>query len=358
LAPLAVIGNPDNRRVGLFLAAARRAGLAEPIVVPWLDILSGVPVSFPPGSLVRVDSPGEDPEVDRLLRRAEAPAGHGEFIGLGAWYEGLRAALVRVARLAQDSGATLLSDPAEILTMFDKRACHEALRLAEVPVPPALPGVASYVELRDRMAEAGWTRVFVKPAHGSSAAGVIALRVHTGQLHATTSLEEERGRLFNSLRVREYRDERTVARLVDRVAAEGSHVERWFPKAALDGRVLDLRVVVIDRRPTHVVVRTSRTPMTNLHLGGRRGDLAALREKAGEEAYEAAMATCVRVAQCFARSLHVGVDLMFSPDWRRHAVAEVNAFGDLLPGLLAQGRDTYDEQLDALRRRVPAEAAA
>jgi len=351
LAPLAVVGNPENRRVGLFVSAVREAGLPDPLVVPWVDILRGSRIRFPAGALVRLDSPGENSEVDRLLRQATVPAQHGEFVGLSAWYAGFAAALARVAEQARRDGAVLVSDPAETLTMFDKRACHELLRRAAIPVPPALPPSQSYVEVRQAMAAADWSRVFVKPAHGSSASGVLALRVHRGQVHATTPIEEAHGRLYNSLRVREYRHEPTVARLVDRIATEGVHVERWFPKAALGGRVLDLRVVVIDQRPTHVVVRTSRTPMTNLHLGGRRGDLAALRQAAGEEAYSAAMATCVRVARCFPRSLHVGVDLMFAPTWSRHAVAEVNAFGDLLPGLLVDGRDTYAEQVAALLRR-------
>lgn len=348
---LALIANPENRRVALFVAAVRSAGLPEPAVVSWHDIVQGAPVTIPSGSLVRLDSPGENGEVDRLLRRAAVPAQHGELIGLGAWYDGFRDALAQVAELARTAGATLVQDPAEILTMFDKRASHALLQGTGLPVPPALPTPSSYLELRTAMAEAGWHRVFVKPAHGSSAAGVIALQVHNGRLRATTSIEESGGRLFNSLRVREYRDEATVARLVDRLAPDGLHIERWFPKAELDGRVLDLRVVVIAGRPTHVVVRTSRSPMTNLHLGGRRGDLAAVRVAAGVDGYDAALQTCARVAACFPGSLHVGVDLMFSPDWRRHAVAEVNAFGDLLPGLLVDSRDTYDEQVAVLRRR-------
>ena len=44
---------------------------------------------------------------------------------------------------------------------------------------------------------------------------------------------------------------------------------------------------------------------------------------------------------------------MFAPDWRRHAVAEVNAFGDLLPGLLVDGRDTYAAQVAALAAGYP-----
>jgi len=346
---LTVVGNPGNRRVTLFRAAARAAGWDDPTVVSWHDLLRGAPAHIPRGSLVRVDSPGEDAEVDRLLRGAPTAAEHGELVGLSAWYDGLCRALDRIRALVDEAGGQLAQDPDEIAVMFDKRACHRRLADAGVAVPPALPGPASYAELRASMAEAGWTQVFVKPAHGSSASGVLALRAHGRRVRATTAIERSGGKLYNSLRVRDYRDEATIAELVDRLAPDGLHVERWFPKATLAGRVCDLRVLVIGGRPSHVVVRTSRFPMTNLHLGGARGDLAALRAAAGERAYAAALRTCVAAAACFPRSLHVGVDLLFSPDFTRHAVAECNAFGDLLPGLLVDGRDPYAEQAHQLR---------
>jgi glutathione synthase/RimK-type ligase-like ATP-grasp enzyme len=274
-------------------------------------------------------------------------------VGLSAWYQGFGAALHRVAAAAGAAGADLLADPSEILVLFDKRACHARLAAAGVPVPPGLPdAVASYEELRAALRARSWGRVFVKPAHGSSASGVVALQLAAGRVAATTSVELVRDggrvRLYNSLRVRRYADERDVATIVDALAPDGLQVERWFPKAGLAGRVVDLRVLVVAGRPTHVVVRASRTPMTNLHLGGRRGDLDAVRAAAGEWHYAEALGTCVRVAALFPRCLQVGIDLMFSSDWRRHAVAEVNAFGDLLPGLLVNGRDTYAEQIRAV----------
>jgi glutathione synthase/RimK-type ligase-like ATP-grasp enzyme len=304
---------------------------------------------FPPGSLVRVESPGEDAEVDRLLRGAAEPARHGEIVGGRAWYDGFARALVRIEAAAAVSGATLLGDPAEILVMFDKAACHTRLLTAGVPVPPALPASPSgWDELRSWLDEVRWHRVFIKPRHGSSASGVIALQLgQPGRILATTSAEISDGRLFNSLRVRTYRDERDVATLVDRLAGDGLHIERWFPKASLGGRVIDLRVVAIGGEPSHIVVRGSRSPMTNLHLGGVRGDIAAARAAAGEH-YCSAMRTCRDVAACFPGSRQLGIDLMFAPSWRRHAIAEVNAFGDLLPGLLVDGRDTYAAQIAAL----------
>jgi glutathione synthase/RimK-type ligase-like ATP-grasp enzyme len=344
---ITVVGNPDNRRFELFRAAVRAAGLPDPHVIAWRDIAAGASVALTEGSLVRLDSPGEDAEVDRLLRGAASPAAHGEIVGLAAWYGGFGRALRRIAALAAEAGATLLQDPDEILTMFDKRACHARLAAQGIPVPPALAGIQSYADLRAAMDSAGWHRVFVKPTHGSSASGVVALGIRDGRVRARTSVEVEGGRLFNSLRVREYRDPGRIKSIVDSFAHDGLHVERWFPKAGLGGRVVDLRVVVVAGRPTHAVVRSSRGPMTNLHLGGGRGDLCALRERAGD-AYTEAMETCARVGAEFPGTLHVGVDLMFSPDWRHHAVAEVNAFGDLLPGLVVGGRDTYAEQVAAL----------
>ncbi|MEH1013237.1 STM4014 family protein [Micromonospora sp. CPCC 206060] len=349
MTPLVVVGNPDNRRVALFLAAAVRA--ARPVtVLPWRQLAAG-PVELPTGGLVRVDSPGEDPEVDRLLRGATVPAAHGEITGLAAWYAGLCAALDRLAQAAARAGATLLNDPRDIAVMFDKRACHARLTRLGVSVPPALPTVAGdWAGLRAALRSAGWSRVFVKPAHASSASGVLALQLAPGRIRATTSVElTDDGRLFNSLRVRDYRTESEVAAIVDRLAPDGLHVERWFPKAGIGQRTVDLRVLVVAGEPSHVVVRASRGPLTNLHLGNVRGDLAAVREALGPVGYAGALTTCVRAAAAFPGCLHAGVDLLIGSDWRRHAVAEVNAFGDLLPRLHDDaGRDSYDAQLHAL----------
>jgi hypothetical protein len=336
---LTVVGNPDNRRVRLFAAAARAAGLPPPAVLPWREVAAGR-VRIDPATVVRVDSPGEDAEVDRLLSRSDRPAAPGEIRATSRWYAGFVTGAHRIAA----AGAPLLSHPDDLAVLFDKRRCHAVLAGAGVGVPQAHPA-AGWADVR----AAPWPRLFVKPAHGSSASGVLAVAFGTGgRVCALTSVEYTGGRLYNSLRVRRYDDERTIASIVDSLAPDGLHVERWYPKAGYAGRTVDLRVVVIAGRPTHVVVRASRSPMTNLHLGNARGDVAGLKAAVGARGWAAAMATCEAAAALFPRSLHVGVDLMFAPGWRRHAVAEVNAFGDLLPGLLAGGRDTYAEEVDAI----------
>ncbi|MFD7453508.1 STM4014 family protein [Kitasatospora sp. NPDC059827] len=362
---LTVLGNPGHRRVTLFTAAARAAGLPEPSVLPWLDVLRGG-YRLPEGTLLRIESPGEEPLVDELLRGPALGSGYAptRVEGTAAWYTGVLTAL---RGLAAHPGVRLLGDPEEIAVMFDKRRAHALLAAAGVPVPRALadpapgspaPGgeLSGWEQLRERLAAAGLHRVFVKPAHGSSASGVIALEFGPrGQLLATTSVELADGRLHNSLRVRRYRDEREVAEIVDRLAPDGLHVEQWIPKSSQSGRSADLRVVVVEGRATHAVVRTSSQPMTNLHLGGARGSLALAREAAGP-AWPALLETAERAAACFPGSPMVGVDVLPTAGWRRALVGEVNAFGDLLPGLTglpggpAEGLDTYGAQLAALAR--------
>ncbi|MEU5255443.1 STM4014 family protein [Streptomyces longwoodensis] len=363
-ARFAVVGNPGNRRVDLFADAVRAAGLPGPRIVPWADVLRDGGADFAPGEIVRLDSPGEDAPVDRLLRGTDDPT---RVEGSARWYATFTSAL-RGLR-----GGRRLDDPDDLAVLFDKRRCHAVLAAAGVPVPasptsgPGAPPVRGWDDVRALMREHRMPRLFVKLAHGSSASGVLAVEsAGGGRIRATTSVElAPDGRLFNSLRIRRYTDERQIAAVVDALAPDGLHLERWLPKASQRGRAADLRVVVVDGRATHAVVRTSTSPLTNLHLGGRRGDLDEARaavESAGAR-WTDVLAVCERAAACFPRTLCVGVDLLPAIGWRRAAVGEVNAFGDLLPRLTglpgsgAEGRDTYAAQVTAaLRRHGPTHA--
>ncbi|MFH7334079.1 STM4014 family protein [Streptomyces sp. KHY 26] len=350
----AVVGNPENRRTTMFADAVRAAGHPAPRVLAWRDVLRGR-YAFARGEWVRIDSPGEDAEVDRLLRGVDDPT---RVEGTALWYRRFTSLVRELGRAARRAGAVTSADPEEIAVMFDKRRCHARLAAAGVPVPPALTGpFDGWDGVRRRLGEARFQRAFVKPAHGSSASGVLALSVAgPGRVKATTSVERgDDGRLYNSLRVRDYTSEREVAALVDALVPDGIHVERWLPKAMQGGRAADLRVVVVAGRATHAVVRTSRHPMTNLHLGGARGDLDAAREaiRAAGGDFAEVVEVAERAAACFPGTLCVGVDILPATGWRRFAVGEVNAFGDLLPRLTglpgsgAEHLDTYAAQVAA-----------
>ena len=60
------------------------------------------------------------------------------------------------------------------------------------------------------------------------------------------------------------------------------------------------------------------------------------------------MQSCEATLRQFPGTLCGGVDLLFAPGWKRHAVLEVNAFGDLLPGVAHEGESTYEAQLRAV----------
>ncbi|MEU3831288.1 STM4014 family protein [Streptomyces microflavus] len=360
----AVVGNPENRRVAFFQEAVRAAGPTSARVVSWLQVLGGEAV-FDPGETVRIDSPGENAEVERLLRGVDDPT---RVEGSARWYAGFLSAVGVVSRAASAAGAEVLTSPGDVAALFDKRLCHAILEDAGVPVPasptsgPRAARVRDWSDVRALMREHRMPRAFVKLAHGSSASGVLAVETAgPGRVRASTSVERDaEGRLFNSLRVRRYTTEREVGAIVDALAPDGLHIERWLPKASQRGRAADLRIVVVGGRATHAVVRTSLSPMTNLHLGGARGDLDEVRAavSAVGGCWREALAMCERAAACFPGTLCVGVDLLPAAGWRRFAVGEVNAFGDLLPGLTglpgsgAEGLDTYAAQVAAVLDRA------
>ena len=378
-----VVGNPAGRRVGLFQSALGALELPPARVVSWAGLLAGrahLAEMVERGDVVRLESPGKDFEVERALLAAgadqedeEDPAGtiydragtravesltfdKGRIIWPRQWYLGFRSTLRRVeAQLLECQPHRMMNDVRDVEIMFDKRRCHALLCGARVAVPPAIGPIRGFDDLLTRMRDAGWRRVFVKLAHGSSASGVVAYQADgSGRQQAVTTVEMVREggelKLYNSRRLRTYGDGHEIADLIDALARHRVHVERWLPKAGIDGRTFDLRVLVIAGKARHVVVRLSRSPLTNLHLLNDRAVASLVRNRMGEAAWSAAIGECERAMACFPASLHGGVDLMIAAGLRRHAVLEVNAFGDLLPGSLWNGIGSYEAEISAITR--------
>lgn len=374
--PFIVVGNPESRRVVLFQQALAGLGLPAARIVAYADLLAGrvvLPEVVQAGDIVRIESPGKDWEVERalLVAGAEVPdedgyeripreaAGRlafekGRIIASRQWYLGWCATLRLIERqLAGCPHHRVMNDPADIAVMFDKSRCHQQLLHGGIAVPPSLGPVHSFDELTEHIRETGCHRVFVKLAHGSSASGAVAYQTDGRRHHVTTTVEmvhtDGKLRLYNSRRLRVYRTWQEVAQLIDALCRHRVHVERWLPKAGIDNQTFDLRVVVIAGRARHTVVRMSHGPMTNLHLLNARGSVDAVAARMGPDAWEAARRTCERTMDCFPASLYAGIDLLVAPGYRRHAVLEVNAFGDLLPDVLWEGLDTYAAEVLALR---------
>jgi hypothetical protein len=362
----AVIGNPENRRVTMFQAALAAQGLPEARVLAWRELAEpGAPArllgELPDDTILRIDSMGEDDEVERaLLRRGEAaaraegvPAISARLLAkipreVGRILHPRQAHLGFLAVLAEIEAALrpawrVLQPPAAIAELFDKRVTSRRWRGLGIPVPDALDDVREPDELRARMREAGWRSVFVKVASGSSASCLAVFVLRDAGEHAITTVEDTGRARYNTRKLQRVSGAR-LERLLAFLLGEGAQVERAIPKAQVAGRYFDLRVLTIDGEPAFTVMRVSPHPITNLHLGGQRGDVEALRASVPAEAWEAAMASC-RAVQRASGAFHVGIDLMFEPGLRAHRVIEGNAFGDLLPNLVLDGLDVYGWQI-------------
>lgn len=356
-----LIAPPDTRRVRAFQASLSGLGLPPARVVSYLDILRGgvhVAEVVRAGSVVRLDSSGEDLPTERFL--IELGGGvptdleAGELAPLRAWYAGFSAALGQIdAQLSEAPAHRRMQHANDILTMFDKPATHAKLRAAGVTVPPALPEVSSAAQLFAEAKKRGWQRLFVKLAYGSSASGAVALQWQGERVSAVTTVRMEGGRLYNSRSLVRYQTWPEVFALLDALAAHRIHAEQWWPKASFGGKTIDLRVVAIGGKAQHTLVRASRGPMTNLHLGNERGDVDALRAELGER-WQMVTNAAESALKAFPDALYAGVDVLLTPHWRRAAVLEVNAFGDYHRGVLVDGLDTYGAELAALRRRLDA----
>ena len=343
---LGLIGNPENRRVRDFQKAV--AQLRHP-TSPCLsyeqllrdpESLSSLQVD-----LLRIDSPGENEKVARaLIAHGGGPSGSGLAFGEIGFLREYHRGFCQILEMIEHRGIPCLNAPHDIAVMFDKWACHQRFLDRGVARPPSELAPPDFTSLREHMRRARSARIFLKPLHGSSASGVCALRwtPHHQQLIAPLRVQFIRGRavLINSLKVRSYTTLADIELILSLLLPQGMIQEQWVPKLTLDGGAVDLRVLVIAGEARHWVVRQSRHPMTNLHLGNRRGDEAELRQTIGQKNLEAAFRLAEKAAACFPASLYAGVDILI--DSRHRAlVVEINAFGDLLPGLMHREESPY-----------------
>ena len=374
MRPWILLGNPKNRRVSGFCEALGRAGQRF-AVCSWADFLDDVSglvrvagTLGPDGqdAFLRVDSIGEDAAVEQRLLRLGAGAARAEGVWVATPAEiealpqqfgrilaprqlhlGFLAALDLLDRvISTRPGWVVLNPTATTRLCFDKRRSSRRLVELGVPVPRIVTVGSGGVRTPgdDTLPDPGAHGLVIKLASGSSASCLGIWRnapdpQRRGPFsrgpELFTSIERARDGLYNSLRPRTYVGA-PARELVRMLLREGAHVEEFVPKALLDGQNFDLRVLLVAGEPAFTLVRSSPHPVTNLHLGGSRGDPAQL----GEVVRAGVMDAVHKSMRLIGReipALHLGVDVMIeaepapgSPGFR---VLEINAFGDLLPNL-------------------------
>ncbi len=364
---IVLVCNAENRRVAMFCDAAKRLRFPDVRVLDYVDILDGrISVSdyLNRSTLLRIESPGEKFETEKRLIAMGAESGyhgraerisrkdallltpdHGRIRFLKQWYLGFNELLQRLANDVANSGCQVFNSPASISMMFDKVGCHELFMSYAIPTPAQVFRAQGYEEFRDALRRHPYKRVFVKPAHGSSASGVLAYRMQGDKEEIFTSVElvgdGSQYRLYNALRLKRYSDHEQVRTLLDYILAEGAVIEEWIPKETMHGRFFDVRVVVVNGKARAVLPRLSNGPITNLHLGNERGSLTQLKMLMSErynELVEFAEVSMATIDGAF----YAGVDVLVTAGSRNPRVLELNAFGDLLPGLTTDdGDDLY-----------------
>lgn len=362
--PWVVLGVAASKRARGLQAARAGLGLVPARLVEWRDWLArpqDLAASLDRPCCFKIEPPGDDPLAHaallrlgcRALGRAECAAPeHGELLATDAWFAGFSQAMHRLqALLAGLPQVRVLNPPRDILAMTDKLQCQQHLQAQGVPTPPLLGAVGSYEEFTALLDRHAAGRAFLKARYGSSAAGVVAYRRNgRGQEQATTSAQLVAGpkgpRLFNVKRLRSYHRQAEIRQVMDLVAGQGAYAELWIPKPRSGAGHFDLRVLTVGGRAAHRVARIGQRTLTNLHLDSVRADPAHLLASQDQQVMAA---TAEQAARAFASSHVIGFDLVVRRGAAR--VLEANAFGDLLPGLLWQGRDAYAA---ALQDEVPA----
>ncbi len=339
---LGLIGNPENRRVQDFQRAWNDLGFSPITVISYQDLLEQ------PSCLehlavdrLRIDSPGENEQIAHSLIQLgggpeNCPLEFGEIAYLGEYHYGYCQLLANI----QASGIPCQNDPIEISVMFDKWASHQRFQAFGLPRPQSQLAPTELAALRDWMTERGAGRFFLKPLHGSSASGVCALQWRGQRQQLTAPLRIEGARLVNSLKVQQYRQSDEIAFILAKLLPQGMIIEQWIPKLCLTDGAVDLRVLVIAGQARHRVVRQSKHPMTNLHLGNQRGSELELIDHIGRDSYQKALDLAEQAASCFPATLSAGVDILIDQSGRSW-IGEINAFGDLLPRLIDRGESAY-----------------
>ncbi len=367
---ITIIGNPENRRVSFFKEAVVKRGLICQELA-YIDILQNPQLledTLSKTTFLKIESCGENFDVYKHIIALGAivqdiyqqPISVKEALKLTfqkgkighnrQWFLGYSRLLSQIEQLIEKYQIQIVNHPQAILQMFNKVTTHQLLAQNQIEKTPYLGVIKNYADLVYLMNQHHCPQVFIKLAHGSSASGVMAFRKNKNKqiLISSVELVRKQGKkieLYNSLRIRKYTNIIDIIDIIDTLASECLLVEKWLPKATFQGKAFDLRMVVIDGKAEHTVMRTSTSPMTNLHLGNKRGDLELLKKFLGEEKWKTLQEQVIETTQCFSENRVVGVDVLYTTNFKKSVIIEANAFGDLLPNVLNnQGLTTYEQE--------------
>lgn len=357
------IGNPDNRRCTSFIQEIEKLNKHSYLLIShqqlltqsidWKSLITN-------DTVIKIDSTGENEEVRKQLIFLGATSGelplesvitdYGRIAYQEEWYQGFSIHLRKLNQSLQPFKVTVMNSVEDIVVMFDKIKTQEALDANNIPTPRSFTNIKSFEELTQMMVTNKMHQVFIKPAHSSSASGIVAFRYNNTKMKAIAPIQVNEENqddviLYNSLKVHTYTEEIIVKKIIAEILSKKTIVQQWIPKARYQNKSFDFRVVVIDKKARHIVARMSSSPITNLHLGNERGNLKEIKALLGSSKFKELQDLAEKTAACFPNSLYMGIDILVTSSLKNFKVLEVNAFGDLLPNLIDQGENVYQAQI-------------
>ena len=354
------ICNPENRRYSGFKAAyLERHKCIQ--ALEWNTLLSQpIENSIPHGSTIRIDSPGENFEVWKKIVQlgmdenngydktiVDPQDDHGCWRYHKQWASGWSTLLQRIHKRSLIAQCNIFGNrPMPISTCFNKSTCSTLLTKHGIPTPPTLIA-QNYQDLNNIRESLKWSQLYVKTNAGSSASGIAAVRwKKDGTIHAQSTLtgiqNDQINNHYNSLKIRQYRGKEAIY-LINTILAEGAIIERWIPKIGFQDHICDIRWYICNGNANHCVVRGSKSTFTNLHLGNKRINTTDFIAHIGQDTWELTRTHAINAAKILQIN-SAGIDVMVSTT-KDPYILDINAFGDLLPGIEHQNRNTWQEQV-------------
>lgn len=369
-----LIAPPTSRRVKAFQQALQQIKWPSAQVVSYGDVLNNperLIKAVQCGAIVRLESSGECAQTERLLLNlGNAVVPHyaiehtenlqleqGEIIPSNQWYAGLTLFFKHTQQVLQQAAQHYrMFDIDEGLVFFDKRKTLSYWQHNNLSIPKQLNAtVENFEHLLSCLVQQNMPRVFIKLANGSAASGTMALSFNGKALKALSTIDMvttgQYTRFYNTRKIKQYTNAQTIEKIVNYLLKYHLlQIEAWTPKASYQGKVFDVRVVVINGQAQHTLIRLGKQAMTNLHLENGRGDLAKIKAYLGES-WSSIPALAEQAMQAFPKSLYAGLDVLITQHQKKPYLLEANTFGDFHPNTYVQGLDTYQAELLALLKR-------
>ena len=308
-------------------------------------------------TILRITSPGED---FNLWKKIASLGGYKETEKLvfkrgliypnQYWYRGWCVILKKIEGFIEKNPLVeVMNTPASIQLAFHKLESQKVMAKQGISIPKIIMNqVEDYDALIDMLEIEKIPQVFIKPYHGSSASGVMALRQSKGrQVLYTTIALQANGEMYNHLQLQKYDDLSKIKRIVNSMIPSGLLVENWIRKKRFQQKSVDFRILVINGKPIFVVPRMSKHFITNLHLGNEKGNVEEVELIWGKKIIQKAKTLAVNAVDVIGGLFYAGVDVAINAIGESY-VLEINAFGDMLLGIDQDGFNTYEYELREL----------